>query len=97
MWDAAPQFTALIIFAEHRYYGQSLPYGNKSYTEPKYLGYLTSQQALADYVQLIEYLKSDPKLLHSPVIAFGGSYGGMLSAWFRMKYPHIVQGYHLQY
>lgn len=59
----------------------------------KNLGYLTSQQALADYVDLIEYFKSDPRMKNSPVIAFGGSYGGMLSAWFRMKYPHIVQGY----
>ncbi|KAK0088072.1 hypothetical protein PV325_013260 [Microctonus aethiopoides] len=92
IWDNAPQFGALIIFAEHRYYGESLPYGNKSYTNMKNLGYLTSQQALADYVDLIEYLKSDPRMINSPVIAFGGSYGGMLSAWFRMKYPHIIQG-----
>ncbi|XP_011687217.1 PREDICTED: lysosomal Pro-X carboxypeptidase [Wasmannia auropunctata] len=92
IWDIAPQFGALVIFAEHRYYGESLPYGNRSFTDPQHLGYLTSQQALVDYVELIDHLKSQPGYERSPVIAFGGSYGGMLSAWIRMKYPHIVQG-----
>lgn len=92
MWDIAPVFGALLVFAEHRYYGESMPYGNKSYTEPKYLGYLTSEQAMADYIDLIQSIKSEKKFKHSPVIAFGGSYGGMLSAWIRIKYPHIING-----
>lgn len=92
MWEIAPEFGALVIFAEHRYYGESMPYGNISFSDPRHLGYLTSQQALADYVELIENLRLKPQYRRSPVIVFGGSYGGMLSAWMRMKYPYIVQG-----
>lgn len=92
MWEIAPEFGAMVVFAEHRYYGLSMPFGNKSFTNPAHSGYLTSQQAIADYVDLIEYLRSNEVRKHSPVIVFGGSYGGMLSAWMRLKYPHIVQG-----
>ena len=31
MWDIAPEFKALLLFVEHRYYGESMPYGNDSY------------------------------------------------------------------
>ncbi|KAJ8435164.1 hypothetical protein Cgig2_007785 [Carnegiea gigantea] len=30
--------------------------------------------------------------INSPVIVVGASYGGVLAAWFRIKYPHIVIG-----
>lgn len=94
MWDIATDFDALLVFAEHRYYGKSRPFDNETYySDPKYMGYLNSEQALADFVELITFLKTKPNMKNSPVIVFGGSYGGMLSAWFRIKYPHIVQGF----
>uniref|UniRef100_A0A915LN07 Uncharacterized protein n=1 Tax=Meloidogyne javanica TaxID=6303 RepID=A0A915LN07_MELJA len=94
MWDIAPEFGAAIVFAEHRYYGKSYPFGNDSYSSVSNLGYLSSEQALADFAVIITYLKEVrlPHAKKSPVIAFGGSYGGMLTAWMRIKYPHIIDG-----
>jgi len=92
MWEWAPEFKALLIFAEHRFYGQSMPYGKHSYGDHKYFGYLTVEQALADFADLLLNVKEElyPATAHSPVVAFGGSYGGMLSAWMRIKYPWII-------
>ncbi|ETP06063.1 hypothetical protein F441_17449 [Phytophthora nicotianae CJ01A1] len=88
MWENADEFGAMLVFAEHRYFGKSVPFG-KDVT--KHMKYLSTEQALADYAVLITYLKTEWKL-DIPVIGFGGSYGGMLGSWFRMKYPHIIDG-----
>ncbi|CAN0838474.1 Lysosomal Pro-X carboxypeptidase [Linum grandiflorum] len=90
LMDIAPNFHALLVFIEHRFYGESMPFGNASYKSAETLGYLNSQQALADYAVLIRSLKQNFSSEASPVVVFGGSYGGMLAAWFRLKYPHIA-------
>ena len=62
--------------------------------DPNFNGYLTLEQALADYTYLLNYIKTSIKgAENAPVISFGGSYGGMLAAWFCVKYPYIIAGY----
>jgi lysosomal Pro-X carboxypeptidase len=53
--------------------------------------YLSIEQALADFATLIYHVKDKYDAHGSAVIAFGGSYGGMLAAWLRKLYPHAVQ------
>ena len=151
MWENAETFQALLVFAEHRYYGRSQPFlaaeeetdvetdvdtdaetdvetevdtdtetdvetevetledtpsllGGKSSGakkmkktwDPAKLRFLTHEQALGDYAELIYHLRSadfaEGAGAASPVVAFGGSYGGMLAAWMRLKYPGSVVG-----
>ncbi|KAG9459168.1 hypothetical protein H6P81_003676 [Aristolochia fimbriata] len=94
MFDNAPRFQALLVFIEHRFYGESIPFGGKevAYSNASTLGYLSSTQALADYATLVIDLKKNLSAERSPVVVFGGSYGGMLAAWFRLKYPHVAIG-----
>lgn len=64
MWEIAPEYGAAVVFAEHRYYGKTMPFGNKSYSSVQNVGYLSSEQALADFAQLIVYLKQKVFLKH---------------------------------
>ncbi|CAG5133617.1 unnamed protein product [Candidula unifasciata] len=85
--DYAQRYNAYCVQLEHRFYGKSHPTPDLSVDNLKYL---SSEQALADLAAFITDLKS--KQTFSSVITFGGSYPGSLSAWFRLKYPHLVQG-----
>ena len=89
MNEMAGRLNALIIYAEHRYYGDSLPFGKDSFSREN-IQYLTVEQALADFAGVIVELRSQGNM--GPVIAFGGSYGGLLSQYIRMQYPNLVHG-----
>lgn len=82
----APQFQAAIACVEHRFYGPSQPFPAMT---NEALKLLTSQQALADFAAVGTWLKQT--LSSGPLIAFGGSYSGSLSAWFRLKYPNLAR------
>ncbi|XP_020246238.1 LOW QUALITY PROTEIN: lysosomal Pro-X carboxypeptidase-like, partial [Asparagus officinalis] len=94
LYDIAPTFNALIVYIEHRYFGKSIPFGSlkHAYKNASTLGYLSASQALADTAVLIRSLKANLSTTGSPVVVFGGSYGGILATWFRLKYPHVALG-----
>lgn len=55
------------------------------------LKYLSSEQGLADLATFRQFIHGKYNLSDSNKwISFGGSYPGSLSAWFRLKYPHLV-------
>ena len=89
MWEAARPLGAALVFAEHRYYGESRPFERGT---AGCMSYLTSEQAMADYATILYALRDEWNAWDSPVIGFGGSYGGMLAAWFRLKYPNAIDG-----
>ncbi len=87
--ELAATYGALLVALEHRYYGASIPTPDLS-TEN--MRYLSSHQALADIATFYEGLLR-PTFNLTPankLVTFGGSYPGALSAWARLRLPHIV-------
>jgi dipeptidyl-peptidase-2 len=68
-----------------------MPFGNNSLIPP-YVGLQNVEQVLADFAVILPDLKKQYGAPNAISFAVGGSYGGMLTAWFRMKYPHIIDG-----
>ena len=82
----------MVIFAEHRFYGESMPFGDKTFDKEN-LRFIAVEQVMWDYIELLKDIKTSfPELENRATIAFGGSYGGMLASWMRMKYPTHIQG-----
>lgn len=85
-YELAQSMRALIIACEHRFYGESQPFGD---LRTNHLKFLTSQQALADAAALATSLKQSLSANQSKWIVMGGSYSGALAAWARSKYPTV--------
>ena len=100
MFEFAAALGARVAFVEHRYYGLSLPFGPRDSFTPSGLRHLTIEQALADVALFARALPSlvgcrgarGDGAARCDVVLFGGSYGGMLAAWHRLKYPHLSIG-----
>jgi pimeloyl-ACP methyl ester carboxylesterase len=90
--ELAPKLGGLLLFPEERHYGKSLPFGNNSLST-EHLHYLTTAQVLEDFVDIVAHVKATiPLASNCPVVAFGGSYGGTLTALLRATHPETVIG-----
>jgi len=48
------KFNATVVFAEHRFYGKSMPFGDDSFNKTNgNLAYLNVEQVMEDYVALL--------------------------------------------
>ncbi len=59
---------------EHRYFGESLPFRNNSFTA-KNLRYFTLENVMADAVSFVDFVRTNViAAAHSKVIVVGGTY-----------------------
>jgi pimeloyl-ACP methyl ester carboxylesterase len=86
--DVAKSLHASVVALEHRYYGKSLPYEKLVLENMKYL---TIHNALEDLASFEAFAKTQLPLA-GKWIAVGGSYAGMLAAFYRQKHPELVVG-----
>lgn len=90
----AKKFSGMVLVTEHRYFGESLPFGpERSFTEGYNggLGLLNVEQALRDFIAVASNVTASRcRGSACPVIALGGSYPGLLATMIRMRYPDQV-------
>merc|ERR1711936_1238285 len=77
-----------MFLLEHRYYGESRPTEDMSVEN---LAYLSSRQGLHDLAHFMAAMNAQHGITGNWV-TFGGSYPGSLSAWMRLRFPHLVTG-----
>ncbi|KAI4464559.1 protease s28 pro-x carboxypeptidase-related [Holotrichia oblita] len=86
MYEIAKENKGYMFYTEHRYYGSSYP--TADFSTPN-LKYLSLDQAIADVVYFIKYVK-EALNLDGKVVVVGASYSASMATWIRLKYPHLV-------
>ncbi|CAK9186785.1 unnamed protein product [Ilex paraguariensis] len=68
---------------EHRFYGKSIPLGSmeEAMRNDSIRGCFNSAQVLADYAELLIYLKEKLSAENCPIIVIGASYGGRVRSF----------------
>lgn len=108
LWEQARHFGAQVVFVEHRYEGLSVGDEPPNNNCMAYASSIQALADYARLIQHIVFsaappvwkasstssttTTAPPRVRRRPVIAMGGSYGGMLAAWMRLRYPHLVAG-----
>ncbi|KAE9405742.1 hypothetical protein BT96DRAFT_915948 [Gymnopus androsaceus JB14] len=92
LYSWAQELGGIAASLEHRYFGESLPFGNDSWTRDN-IKYLTLDNVMDDAVEFVNWIKSNVTGAESsPVIVSSGSYGGFLTAIFRLNRPEAFFG-----
>jgi hypothetical protein len=78
----APNYHALLVLVEHRYYGKSTPFQNPTNEQLQYLSIQQvtlisrlTRKVLMDYAKLVAHINNQLGIT-GPWFTFGGSYGG---------------------
>ncbi|KAJ7668166.1 serine carboxypeptidase S28-domain-containing protein [Mycena rosella] len=90
----APEFGAALMVIENRYFGESLPYGNNSYTTEN-VRFLALDNDMADAVATVDWWRTNVtngEGKDSPAVVFGGSYSASLATIFRINHPETFFG-----
>ena len=86
--DWAKALGAHVVYLEHRYYGESLPYKDMS---NEHMSALSLNNVLEDLASFQKWI-STQNGWQGKWIVVGGSYSGTISALYRQKHPELVVG-----
>jgi pimeloyl-ACP methyl ester carboxylesterase len=84
----AKSLGANLVYLEHRYYGQSLPFSDFA---TEHMAYLTLDNIMEDFATFEKWI-SQKEGWNGKWISVGGSYSGTLSAIYRQTHPELVAG-----